>query len=70
MEEQRLIDIETKLAYQEHLVDELSTIVADQQQRIARLEARCQSLLERLRSLGEGSGAGPGSPDDERPPHY
>jgi SlyX protein len=70
MDDQRLINIETKVAYQEHLVEELSAIVADQQQRIDRLETRCRSLLERIRALGDGSGAGAGSPDDERPPHY
>jgi SlyX protein len=68
MDEERLIEIESKLAHQEHLVLELNRIVADQQQQIARLEQRCQSLLERIRSLSEDA---PGGGDgDERPPHY
>lgn len=70
LHENRLIDIETKLAHQELLVDELNGIVTGQQRRIDTLEARCQALLERLRSLGDGGGAGTGSPDEERPPHY
>lgn len=69
MDENRLIDIEMKLAHQEKLVDELNQVLTDQQTRITELEELCRSLAERLRSAGE-SGAEVGSPDDERPPHY
>ncbi len=68
MERERLIDIETKLAHQEDLLNELNTVVTDQQAQISRLETLCRSLLDRLRSLSDGESAG--GPDDERPPHY
>ena len=68
MDENRLIDIETKLAHQEHLVDELNRVVTDQQARLSQLEALCSRMAERLRAVAEGGGAA--SPDDERPPHY
>lgn len=68
MNQDRLIEIETKLAHQEHLVLELNRVVTDQQQQIARLERSCQSLLDRIRSLSDGGSAGGGL--DERPPHY
>ncbi len=70
MDEDRIIDIETKLAHQEQLLDELNAVVTDQQSRIDRLTERCDSLLSRIRAMGEGGGAEAGSPDDERPPHY
>ena len=70
MNEDRLIDIESKLAHQEQLLDELNVVVTDQQSRIDQLTERCDSLLARIRALGEGGGAEAGSPDDERPPHY
>jgi SlyX protein len=66
MDENRLIDIETKMAHQEQLLSELNDALTDQQAQISRLESLCQSLIDRLKSLGER--ADPSG--DERPPHY
>ena len=68
MDENRIIDIETKLAHQEDLVDELNQVLIDQQTRISQLEELCRTLAERLQSIGEARGTT--SPDDEQPPHY
>ncbi len=68
MSEARLVEIESKLAYQEQMVFELNDVITRQQAQIDRLEERCASLLERVRSIGEAlpeQAAG-----DERPPHY
>ena len=54
MGEQRFIEIETQLAHQEDLLNELNAVVTDQQGQISRLEELCRSLISRLRSLGEG----------------
>ncbi len=70
MNENRLIDIESKLAHQEMLLEQLNAVITDQQARIDGLNERCDSLLARIRSIGEGGGAASGSPDEERPPHY
>ncbi len=67
-DEGRIIDIETKLAHQEHLLGELNDALTDQQASITALELRCDSLLDRIKTLGEGGL--PGSDIDERPPHY
>jgi SlyX protein len=68
MNEQRLIDIEVKLAHQEHALDEVNQVLTDQQAQLSRLEQVCQSLIERLRSLSDGSTAD--ERDNEKPPHY
>jgi SlyX protein len=68
MNEQRLIDIEVKLAHQEHALDEVNQVLTDQQAQLSRLERVCQSLIERLRSLSDGSAAD--ERDNEKPPHY
>lgn len=68
MHENRLIEIESKLAHQEQVVEELNAALTDQQARIADLESLCRSLVERLQSVADVStqeAAG-----DERPPHY
>lgn len=68
MTEERLVDIETKLAHQEHLLLELNDVITKQQETIMRLESLCDSMVERLRSLAEMA---PGDSNvDEVPPHY
>jgi len=68
MTEQRFVDIETKLAHQEHVLLELNDVITKQQETIMRLESLCDSIVERLRSLAEMA---PGDSNvDEVPPHY
>jgi SlyX protein len=67
VDDEKIIDIETKLAHQEHLLASLDDALSNQQAQIAELEQLCQSLVERIRAL---SGAGGGERDDEPPPHY
>jgi SlyX protein len=69
MNDDRLIELEIKAAYQEDLLQELNKIVSGQQQQIQRLEATCQLLNERIKSLST-EGAGGGESIDEVPPHY
>ncbi len=68
MTEQRFVDLETKLAHQEHLLLELNEVITKQQENIMRLEKLCDSIIERVRSLGEALPAGASA--DEKPPHY
>lgn len=68
MDENRLIDIETKLAHQEDLLAELNTAVTNQQKQLTLIEDLCETLVDRVRSLSDGGPAG--DPADERPPHY
>ena len=68
MTEDRFIDIETKLAHQEHTIAELNDVISNHQEKIMQLEELCVSLLDRVKSIGE---AMPGdAPHDEKPPHY
>ncbi|MGB5630286.1 MAG: SlyX family protein [Woeseiaceae bacterium] len=68
MSEERFIDLESRLAHQDQLLHELNDVVTGQQVKLMQLEALCQSLIERVRSIGEGGESG--DPADERPPHY
>lgn len=66
VDENKLIEIETKLAHQEHLLTELNDVLTSQQAQIVSLESLCTALIDRVRALSEsGSAAG-----DEKPPHY
>lgn len=68
MNEDRLIAIETKLAFQEDLVEELNKTVFRQQQKIERLEAFCEALARQVRELNEAGNEKVSV--NERPPHY
>ena len=65
MEEQRLINIETKLAYQEKFIKELNDIICDQQKEIDRLGLICRNLIEQNKELAKSN-----APANEKPPHY
>lgn len=68
MSEERFIDLESRLAHQDQLLNELNDVVTEQQQKIMQLDELCKALLQRVRSVGEGMSEG--DPGDERPPHY
>ena len=65
--EDRLVDIEIKLARQEDLVETLNRIVYQQQKKIDELEALCMALARQHKEWRDA--AAPGSAH-EKPPHY
>jgi SlyX protein len=68
MNEERLVEIEIKIARQEDLVETLNQLVYQQQKKIAELEAMCAALARHLRDMS-GQGSEAGAPH-EKPPHY
>ena len=68
MDNQRFIDIETKLAYQEDLIQELNKTVHSQQLKLDQLEQALRSLSLRYNGLAEQGDSD--YPVDEKPPHY
>ena len=68
MSDDRLIDIEMKLAHQEQTLIELNDALAKQQESIMTLEQLCASMAERVSSMGDAQSSAP--PGDDRPPHY
>ena len=67
MSEQRFVELEIKVAYQEDLVQDLNQIVVKQQRQIDRLEATCKMLHDRIKSLQDREQE---SDVDQTPPHY
>ncbi len=72
MTEQRIITIETKIAFQEDIIMQLNDVVCKQQNQIDALERLTQQLLGRVRDLSAASANSDGGlfAADERPPHY
>lgn len=69
MQEDRLVDIEIKLARQEDMVDALNQTIYRQQKKLDELEALCTAMARHIRQLRQAANEG-GDPGDELPPHY
>lgn len=63
-----LIELQTRIAFQEHALEELNTVVTRQQQQIDLLMRELHSLREQYESLHSHSAEG--AEIDEKPPHY
>jgi SlyX protein len=68
MNEERIINLEAKLTFQEDQIDELNKTVYQQQQKLERFEAVCEALARQIRAMSENGNVG--MPANERPPHY
>jgi SlyX protein len=66
--ETRLIELETRLAFQEDTIQQLNSVLARQQQDILRLERAVEDLTAQLRALAPALVAQRG--DETPPPHY
>lgn len=68
--EDKILDLETRISFQEHTIGELNDTVYAQQRQIDRLEHALRDMLGRLKQM-VGDNDGPDSDDaTERPPHY
>jgi uncharacterized coiled-coil protein SlyX len=64
--EERFCVLETKYAYQENEIAQLSAIIFKQQQAIDRLEAQFKKISDQLRELGFAGDTAL----NQKPPHY
>ncbi len=65
MDEQRLIDMEIKLSYQEVQMEELQKVVNHQYLTIEKMEKALKTITDRIKA--EDSSA---NPEHQKPPHY
>ena len=68
--EKLMLDLQTKLAFQEDTVQTLNDIVSDQQKDISQLKAQVHTLIDELRSVLSNLDTSAINPDNEVPPHY
>lgn len=64
----RLTELESRVAFQDDLLDALNRIVADQQRQIELMQREIRLVYDQLKSLSPSEIAM--GNDDERPPHY
>jgi SlyX protein len=65
--EKRLIELETKMAFQENLLAELNEVIIQQQRVLDRLRSHCGELEEQLDELKTQDAP---AIRDDKPPHY
>lgn len=66
----RLVDVEIRIARQEDLLDALNKTVYEQQKKIDELEALCSALARHLKDLQDAAADVSSEALLERPPHY
>lgn len=67
--EDKIIEIETKLAFQEQTIDELNEVIIKQQKAIDKLTLQLQQLNSKIEEESQHWG-NEAAMQDEKPPHY
>ncbi len=62
--EDRIITLETKIAYLENYIDELNRAILDQEKTIKRIILETEAIRKQIEDKKEAL------PENERPPHY
>lgn len=65
--QERVTEVEIRLAHMDQAITELSDVVFNQQKLIKGLEQTCDELRQRTLAA---EGTGNGSPEGQKPPHY
>ena len=63
--EERLITIETKLAYLENYINELNQVIIEQNETIKKLTLETEQIKKKVQSRDAEK-----LPENEKPPHY
>jgi uncharacterized coiled-coil protein SlyX len=66
----RLEELETQLAFQDALHQQLNEVVARQDRELSQLQQQVQDLTARLKEVGETVAGATASTGEEIPPHY
>ena len=66
----RIDELESRLAFQDDLIESLNDVVTRQDRDLAMLTLRLQELASKINEIGDASAAASPSPDSEVPPHY
>ncbi len=66
--ENRIIELETKIAFQEHVISELNDVVSQQQKDISTLIFKVEQLQTYVKKLTPANIAS--QADETPPPHY
>ena len=63
---EKINELETKIAFQEELLQKLDDALAGQQKQLLEMEHRIRLMMEQIQRIESAAS----DPDDEKPPHY
>ena len=66
----QVIELQTRLTFQEDALQQLNDVIATQDTYIRALQQQLQSLGVRVGDMAHALAEGGARPQDERPPHY
>jgi SlyX protein len=66
----RLAELESQLAFQDALYQQLNEVVARQDRDLGRLQQQVQELSRRLKEVGDAMAGAAAGTGEETPPHY
>jgi len=68
--ESRMDELESRLAFQDDLIESLNKTIVRQDRELARLESRVRALADKFNDLAESAASPGASSGHEVPPHY
>jgi len=68
--DERLIELETRVSYQEGTLQQLNEVVTEQDSYIQSLQVQVQSLAKKLEEMSQVIDQPTGKVGNEPPPHY
>lgn len=68
--DQRMDELESRLAFQEDVIDNLNRVVTRQDREIIELKQRLASLAARVKECGDSAAVAGSASGFEIPPHY
>ncbi len=68
--QEQIIELQTRLAFQEDSLNQLNRVVTEQSAWIDQLRQQLRALAEKYEDLRSTQGQGGGLADNEPPPHY
>lgn len=68
--EDQVIELQTRIAFQEDTVQKLNEVITEQDSHIRALQIQLQSLAKKVEDMSYAIEQRDIKPTDERPPHY
>ncbi len=69
-DQDRIVELETKLAYQEHTIEQLDQSLQQQQQQVSVLQRQLQLLQQQIKNITDNESVTGTAMPEPPPPHY